>query len=101
MLVRNVCVDSVKAFELVGTVKVPVHYLTTKKKFFILDRVTARQTYTVRLWCEIIRKNKFKSQGDCSPFEQTVKNKMGLSAGFVQQARDKALWMWEAYETQH
>ena len=77
----------------VRTVKVPVHYLTTRKKFSYLDRLTARLTYAVRVWSEIAERHGLKSMIDCSPFEQTVKDETGLSAGFVQQARDKALWM--------
>ena len=85
----------------VRTVKVPVHYLTTRKKFSYLDRLTARLTYAVRLWSEIAERHGLKSMTDCSPFEQTVKDETGLSAGFVQQARDKALWMWGSYRKQH
>jgi len=36
----------------VRTLKIPVHYLTTKRKLCILDRLTARLTYAVRLFCE-------------------------------------------------
>lgn len=85
----------------VRTMKVPVHYLTTRKKLSYLDRLTAGLTYAVRLWSEIIESRGLQSMTDCSPFEQTVKDKTGLSAGFVQQARDKALWVWGSYRKLH
>ena len=87
--------------EYIRTVRVPVHYLTTRKKRSYLDRLTARLTYAVRLWSEITERHGLKSMTDCSPFEQAVKDETGLSAGFVQQARDKALWMWGSYRKLH
>jgi len=35
------------------TVKVPIHYATTKNKLRVLDRLTARLTYAVKLWSEV------------------------------------------------
>jgi len=87
--------------EYVRTVRVPVHYLTTRRKFSYLDNLTARLTHAVRLWSEITERHDLKSMTDCSPFEQAVKDETGLSAGFVQQARDKALWMRASYRKLH
>jgi len=87
--------------EYIRTVRVPVHYLTTRRKFSYLDNLTARLTYAVGLWSEIIVSRGLQSMTDCSPFEQVVKDETGLSAGFVQQARDKALWMWRSYRKLH
>lgn len=84
------------------TVRVPVHYGTTAKKFSYLDNLTARHTYAVRLWSDIIKRHGFKKREDVSlEFEHYIKNKTKLSAGFVQQSKDKALWMWSQYRTAH
>jgi len=87
--------------EYIRTVRVPLHYLTTRKKLSYIDNLTARLTYAVRLWSRIIERRGLQSMADCSLFEQAVKDEAGLSAGFVQQARDKALWMWESYRKLH
>ena len=42
-----------------------------------------------------------KSRQDCSPYEHEIQRITGLSAAFVQQARDKALWMWAQYRETH
>ena len=41
--------DDAIIFELQRTLKIPVHYATTKKQLSYLDRLTARLTYAVRL----------------------------------------------------
>jgi len=91
------------SLEYVRTVSVPVHYLTTRKKLSYLDRLTARLTYAVRLFCErISNKGRIpKSRGDIRKHSPWVREKTGLSAGFIQQAEDKALWMWKSYKEQH
>jgi len=87
--------------ELQRTLKIPVHYATTNKKLSYLDRLTARLTYAVRLWCERISELGLESRSDCTPYEHEIQHITGLSAGFVQQARDKALWMWAQYREAH
>jgi len=87
--------------ELQRTLKIPVHYATTNKKLSYLEKITARLTYAVRLWCERISELGLKSRSDCSPYEHEIQRITGLSAGFVQQARDKALWMWAQYREAH
>ena len=93
--------DDAIIFELQRTLKIPVHYATTNKKLSYLDRLTARLTYAIRLWCECISELGLKSRQDCSPYEHEIQHITGLSAGFVQQARDKALWMWRQYREAH
>jgi len=93
--------DDAIIFELQRTLKIPVHYATTNKKLSYLDRLTARLTYAVRLWCERISELGLKSRQDCSPYEHEIQRITGLSAAFVQQARDKALWMWAQYREAH
>jgi len=87
----------------VRTLKLPVHYLTTKRKLSILDKLTARHTYAVRLFCEEIKKTgmKVSSRKQIRQHSCYVQEKTGLSAGFIQQAEDKALWMWLSYYQLH
>lgn len=87
--------------EIKRTLKIPVHYATTPKKLSYLDKLTARLTYAVRLWSEIIGENNLKSTSECSPYEHEIQNTTKLSSSFVQQARDKALWMWMQYREVH
>ena len=93
--------DDAIILELQRTLKIPVHYATTNKKLSYLNRLTARLTYAVRLWCERISELGLKSRQDCSPYEHEIQRITGLSAAFVQQARDKALWMWAQYREAH
>lgn len=87
----------------VRTLKLPVHYLTTKRKLSILDKLTARHTYAVRLFCEEIKKagQKVSSRKQVQKYSSYVQEKTGLSAGFIQQTADKALWMWLSYYQLH
>ncbi len=83
------------------TVKIPIHHETTKKKISHQDNLTARLTYAVREWYKIIDENELENKSDCSPYESEVQEKTKLSAGFVQQARDKALWTREQDKESH
>jgi len=89
--------------EYTRTLKVPVHYLTTRKKVSYLDNLTARLTYAVRLFCERISEEGRipESRGDIRKYSPWVQEKTDLSAGFIQQAEDKALWMCSSYKKQH
>jgi len=83
--------------------RIPVHYLTTERKLSILDRLTARLTYAVRLFCEEIEKSRQmpRTRKDMRKHSRHVREKTGLSSGFIQQAEDKALWMWRSYDALH
>jgi putative transposase len=89
--------------EYVRTLKVPVHYLTTRKKVSYIDNLTARLTYAVRLFCERISEEGRipESRKDIREYSPWVQEKTGLSAGFIQQAEDKTLWMWGSYKKKH
>jgi len=89
--------------EYVRTLKIPIHYLTTKRKLSILDRLTARLTYAVRLFCEEVSKTGEipRSRKDIRQFSRYVAEKTGLSAGFIQQTEDMVLWMWRSYRELH
>ncbi len=89
--------------QVVKTVKIPVHYATTKHKLDILNRLTARLTYGVRLWSQIIEANNIRTRSGLRKreFEREVQKQTGLSAGFVQCCADTALWMWKSYWELH
>ena len=89
--------------EYVRTLKIPIHYLTTKRKLSILDRLTSRLAYAVRLFCEEVGKTGEipRSRRDIRRFSNYVAEKTGLSSAFIQQAEDAALWMWRSYRELH
>ncbi len=81
------------------SVKIPVHYDTTKTKVSILDNLTARITYSIGLISELITK---ETKIDRPIIRKLVKDneialKTGLSAGFIDQCIDKAIWSWRSY----
>lgn len=85
------------------TLKIPVHYDTTKRKRDILDRLTARITYGIRLISELIDED---TGLDRTTIRKMVKNgdiveKTGLSYGFRDQCIDKVIWSWKSYKKLH
>ena len=82
------------------TVSVPVHYGTTETKLRRLDKLTARHSYAVRLFCEKINANGDvpKTRRDVRKYTSEVTAEINLSSGFIQQAEDKALWMYRQYQ---
>jgi len=87
----------------VKTVKIPIHYDTTDKKLSYLDNLTARQTYAVQLFCEKLNEEGIvpKYRSEVREFSDYVREETGLSAGFIQQAEDKVLWMYKQYRRSH
>ena len=83
------------------TVKVPLHYQTTKMKLGILDKLTARLTYGVNLFLEIIEEHKIYTRKKIRIYSPEVREKTGLNAAHIQQCEDKALWMWRSYLALH
>jgi len=85
------------------SLKVPIHYDTTKTKICILDRLTARITYTIQLISELITED---TEIDRKTIRKLVKDsdivaKTGLSSGFVQQCIDKFIWTRKSYQKLH
>lgn len=81
------------------SIKIPVHYDTTRTKQVILDRLTARVTYTIKLISELITE---ETKIDRPTIRKLVKDndistKTGLSAGFIDQCIDKVIWSWRSY----
>ena len=89
--------------QVVKTVKIPVHYATTKRKLDILNRLTARLTYGVWLWSQIIGTNGIRTRSGLrdAGLERQVRERTGLSAAFVQCCADTALWAWKSYSKLH
>jgi len=85
------------------TVKVPIHYATTANKIHVLGKLTARLTYAVRLWSELIEQHDIRTRKELQNLghQYFVQEITGLSAGFVQQCGNMALWMWESYRELH
>jgi len=85
------------------TVKVPIHYATTKNKLNMLGRLTARLTYAVKLWSEVIERHRIRTRQELQrlEYQHFVRERTRLSTGFVQQCGNQALWMWESYRELH
>ncbi len=85
------------------TVKVPIHYATTNNKLHVLDRLTARLTYAVKLWSEVIEQHGIHTRRELQrlEYQHFVRKRTRLSAGFVQQCGNQALWMWKSYREIH
>jgi transposase len=85
------------------SLKIPVHYDTTKKKQDILDNLTARITYGIRLISDFIEED---IKLDRTIVRELVKNSdiaktTGLSYGFRDQCIDKVIWSWKSYKKLH
>ncbi len=85
------------------SVKMPVHYDTTKSKVSILDNLTARLTYAIRLISDLISDD---TRIDRKTIRALVKNsdvveRTGLSSGFIDQCIDKVIWTWKSNKELH
>ncbi|WP_254591313.1 transposase [Methanocella conradii] len=85
------------------TVRIPVHYKTTKSKLDKLDKLTARLTYCISLINSLVT---VETRLDRPTLRKLVKDnriaeKCKLSAGYIDQCIDKVLWTWRSYEDKH
>lgn len=85
------------------TIRVPIHYDTTKTKIGILDRLTARITYHIRLISELVTED---TKLDRTTLRKLVKDSgiielTGLSYGFRDQCIDKYIWARKSYQRLH
>ncbi len=87
--------------EALKTLRIPIHYLTTRRKLQILDRLTARITYGVNLFSTIISKKKIYTRKQLGKFTPIVARETSLSSAYLQQCEDRALWMWKSYNALH
>ena len=85
----------------VRTVKVPVHYGITKRKFSILDSLTARTTHGVWLWSKLFKEHELKgSYADRRRFYEQIKADAKLGS-LTQCCFDTTAWMWSGYRELH
>jgi len=84
----------------IKTVKVPLHFGITERKYRKLEKLTARHTHAVRVFCEKINANGDvpKTRQDIRKYTPEVAAEITLSSGFIQQAEDKVLWMYRQYQ---
>ena len=75
----------------------------TKKKMSYLDKISARITRVVSFYIESIEKNYEDLITDQKKISKSKLDKfkpdVNLSSGYVQQCRDKAIWMYNSYIT--
>jgi len=111
-LIEKLGLKGKKWIEVKKTIIVPVHYDATKVKIDILNRLTARITYGIRLIGELVS----DVYGDIddetltvlklSIIEELVKDsdimeKTGLSSGFIQQCINKVIWTFKSHRKLH
>jgi putative transposase len=83
------------------TLVLPVDDRITTKKMKFLDKLTARLTYGMQLFLEKIIAENITSVIEAEKYRKDVENITGLSSGFAQACRDKALWMFKSYRKLH
>ncbi|MBC8521047.1 MAG: transposase [Methanomicrobia archaeon] len=85
------------------TIKIAIHYGTTKEKLDKLNKLTARITYAIWLISGLITEDTKLNRKTVRALVRNsdVVEKTVLSAGFVDQCIDKVLWSWKAYRKQH
>ena len=88
--------------QVVKTVPIPVHYALTKRKLRILDSLTARLSYGICLWSQLIKRNQLR--GTCAERDRSAKEfqeQTELPAAMVQCCYDTAKWAWRSYRQLH
>jgi len=90
-----------KPLKICKTLVLPVEKRITRTKVKFLDRLTARLTYGVQLFLEIIIAENITSVKEAENYRQDIQNLTGLSSAFSQACRDKALWMFKSYRKLH
>jgi transposase len=87
--------------QVIKTVRIPVHYAVARRKLLILDSLTARTTYGVRLWSKLFKAHKLRgSYADRRRFYEQVKADAKLGS-LAQCCFDTAAWMWRSYREAH
>jgi putative transposase len=83
------------------TIKISIHYNLTKSKLSKLDKITARLSCGVQLFLDIIKKEDKTTRIQLTQFEKQVTQKTKLSSAYIQQCKDKAIWMYKSYKKLH
>ena len=84
----------------IKTLKLPVGELT-RAKADVLDRLTARLTFAVQLWLDMLRQERTTARTRIERHRKEIQARTGLNAAFAQATRDRALWMWRSYQRLH
>jgi putative transposase len=103
-----------KTIEVKKTIRIPVHYDVTKNKMDILNRLTARITYGIKLISEVVYDLVKDVEGTdeelqflkLNVIEEIVYNtdiveKTGLSSGYIQQCINKVIFSYKSYRKLH
>jgi putative transposase len=93
--------QTTKPLPICKTLVLPVDDRITRTKLKLLDRLSARLTYGVQLFLEKIIAEGITSTKEAERYRKEVEKLTGLSSGFVQACRDKALWMFKSYRELH
>ncbi len=83
------------------TLVLPVDDKITITKMKFLDNLTSRITYGVQLFLENIISENITATKEVEKYRKDVQAVTGLSSGFAQACRDKALWMYKSYQKLH
>jgi IS605 OrfB family transposase len=83
------------------TIRAPLHYAADEIKIKKLDKITARLAHCVSIFLDLISETGINTKAGLSKFEKDVQKATKLSSGFVQQCRDKAVWMHNSYLKLH
>ena len=89
--------------QITKTLKIPVHFATTKLKQSILDNTTARMTFCIQSISILITDETELTRKNIRLLtrKNKVAEKTKLSAGFVDQCIDKSIWSWKSYKRLH
>ncbi len=100
--------------EVKKTIRIPIHYDVTKNKMDILNNLTARITYGIRLISEVVYDLVKDVEGTdeelqflkLNVIEEIVYNtdiveKTGLSSGYIQQCINKVIFSYKSYRELH
>jgi putative transposase len=90
-----------KPITVLKTLVLPIDDRITNKKKKFLDKLTARLTYGVQLFLEKIITENIVNAKEAEKYRKDIENITGLSSGFVQACRDKAIWMFKSYRELH
>jgi putative transposase len=90
-----------KPLTMCKTLVLSVDNRITRKKLKFLDKLTARLTYGVQLFLEKLIAENITRAKEAEKYRKDIQTRTGLSSGFVQACRDKALWMFKSYRELH
>ncbi len=113
-LIEKLELKEKKTIEVKKTIRIPVHYDVTKNKMDILNRLTSRITYGIRLISEVVYDLVKDIEGTdeelqflkLNVIEEIVNNsniieKTGLQSTYIQQCINKVIFSYKSYRDLH